>query len=327
MVRLVAGHPQLSLHSLAAGSNAGARLADIHPQFAADRDLGSRTFEPTVAAGLAGADLVFLALPHGQSAALVADLDPAQPVVDLGADFRLAEPSDWDRYYSGPYAGQWIYGLPELPGQRDAIAGSHRVANPGCYATAVQVGLAPLLVDDLVEPRDIIIVAASGTSGAGRAAKVHLLASEIAGSMTAYKVGGTHQHTPEIEQSLADVSGEVVQVNFTPMLAPMSRGILATMSVRTTASVADLRRSLTAAYDSEPFVVVLPEGQLPTTAATYGANTVQVQVVVDSRTGRATVITALDNLVKGAAGQAVQNANLVLGLAETAGLAAIGVAP
>lgn len=327
LIRLVAGHPDLALHSISAGSNAGARLSQVHPQFAGVADLAGLVFEATEAGTLRGADLVFTALPHGESAALVSQLDPAQPVIDLGADFRLAEPGDWERYYGGAHAGQWIYGLPELPSQRDAIAGSHRVANPGCYATAIQVGLAPLLVDDLVEPTDIIVVAASGTSGAGRSAKVHLLASEVAGSMSTYKVGGTHQHTPEIEQSLSDVSGERVQVNFTPMLAPMSRGILATMSVRTSATVDDLRRSLAAAYDAEPFVTLLPQGELPVTASTYGANAVHVQVVKDERTGRATVITALDNLVKGAAGQAVQNANLVLGLPETAGLSAIGVAP
>ena len=327
LIRLVAGHPDLDLHVIAAASNAGARLDDVHPQFAADADLGSRRFEPTHAHGLAGADLVFTAMPHGQSAALVAQLDPAQPVVDLGADFRLADPAQWERFYGGSYAGQWIYGLPELPGQRDAIAGSHRVANPGCYATAIQLGLAPLLVDDLVEPADIVVVAASGTSGAGRSAKTHLLASEVTGSMSTYKVGGTHQHTPEIEQSLMDVSGQRVQVSFTPMLAPMSRGILATMSVRTAAGAQDLRRSLEAAYASESFVVVLPEGQLPATASTYGANSAHIQVAMDERTGRATVITALDNLVKGAAGQAVQNANLVLGLPESAGLTVVGVAP
>jgi N-acetyl-gamma-glutamyl-phosphate reductase len=327
LVRLVVGHPDLTLHSLAAGSNAGARLAEIHPQFAADPDVGSRLLESTNAAALTGADLIFTALPHGHSAALVAELDPQQPVIDLGADFRLAHAADWERYYAGKHAGQWIYGLPELPGQREAIAASIRVANPGCYATALQIGLAPLLADDLVEPLDIIAVAASGTSGAGRSAAMHLMASEVMGSMSVYKVGGSHQHTPEIEQSLCDISGERVQINFTPMLAPMSRGILATASVRTAAGEDDLRNSLLAAYQHEPFVAVLPEGQLPTTSATHGANTVQVQIACDQRTGRATVITALDNLVKGAAGQAVQNANLVLGLAETAGLPRIGVAP
>ena len=217
--------------------------------------------------------------------------------------------------------------MPEIHGQRAKISGSTRIANPGCYATAIELGLAPLLAAGLVEATDIIVVAASGTSGAGRGAKVNLLNSEVAGSMSAYKVGGTHQHTPEIEQTLSHVAGVDVQINFTPMLAPMPRGILATMSVKTSAGGAELRKALVDYFAGEAFVTVLPDGQLPVTASTLGSNAVHIQVAKDDRTNRATVIVALDNLIKGAAGQAVQNANLICGFPETAGLSAIGIAP
>lgn len=327
LIRLVHAHPQLDLAAVAAGSNAGARLADVHPQFSAVPDLADKFFEATDAAALAAADLLFLALPHGESAAVVRQLPADTRVVDLGADFRLADAGQWERYYGGTHAGHWTYGLPEVAGLRSAVAASTRVANPGCYATAIQVGLAPLLSAGLADGSDVVVVAASGTSGAGRSAKVHLLASEVAGSMSTYKVGGTHQHTPEIEQTLSAVAGSQVRISFTPMLAPMSRGILATMSLRTDASEGDLRAVLADAYCDEPFIAVLPAGQLPVTASTYGSNAVHVQVAKDEHTGRATVITALDNLVKGAAGQALQNANIMLGFDETAGLPAMGVAP
>lgn len=327
LVRLVHGHPAFELRTIAAGGNAGASLPDVHPQFASVPELSRMIFLPTRADVLAHHDVVFMALPHGESAALTAELPASVRIVDLGADFRLVDPEQWARYYGGTHAGTWTYGLPELPGARSAVAASTRVANPGCYATAMQIGLAPLFDQDLAESGDVVVVAASGTSGAGRGAKVHLLASEVAGSMSTYKVGGTHQHTPEVEQSLSDIAGAPVTVNFTPMLAPMSRGILATMSVRTGAHADELRAAFAAAYDAEPFVTLLPEGQLPVTSSTYGSNCVHVQVVKDARTGRATVIAALDNLVKGAAGQALQNANLIFGLDETLGLPAIGVAP
>lgn len=327
LIRLVHGHPHLDIGSLAAGSNAGARVSEVHPQFAAVPDLADRLFVAADATTLALHDVVFLALPHGQSAALVAKLPDDVRVVDLGADFRLADPEQWERYYGGTHAGQWTYGLPEVGDLRAHIAESLRVANPGCYATAIQVGLAPVLVDDLADSGDIVVVAASGSSGAGRSALTRLLASEVVGSMTTYKIGGTHQHTPEIEQTLEQVSGSPVRVNFTPMLAPMSRGILATMSLRSSAGLAELRACLLNAYADEPFVHVLAEGEMPATAATYGSNAVHVQVVTDEHTGRATVVTALDNLVKGAAGQALQNANIMFGFPETTGLSAVGVAP
>jgi len=327
LIRIVHSHPDLNLGVIAAGSNAGASLATLHPQFSSVPELAHLVFSATEPAALAQSDLIFLALPHGESAELAAQLPATARIVDLGADFRLADSAAWEKYYGGTHAGQWTYGLPELHGVRAQIASATRIANPGCYATAIQLALAPLLADQIAQPDDVIVVAASGTSGAGRSARVNLLGSEVMGSMSPYKVGGTHQHTPEIEQPLSAIAGAPVQVNFTPMLAPMSRGILATVSVKTAASESQLRDSLTQYFAGEVFVTVLPVGQLPATSSTYGSNAVHIQVAKDDRMGRATVLVALDNLVKGAAGQAVQNANLMFGYDETAGLTSIGVAP
>jgi N-acetyl-gamma-glutamyl-phosphate reductase len=325
LLRLVLGHPGLGLGPVAAGTAAGRPVTALHPQLA---QLGGQVFAATEPGPLAEADLLFLALPHGESAALVAQLPAELPVVDLGADFRLASAVAWSTYYSGEHAGTWPYGLPELPGARAALAGATRVANPGCYATAISVALAPLLGAGMVEPSDVVVVAASGTSGAGRSVQPHLLASEVMGSMSPYKVGGTHQHTPEVEQALTAAAGTDVTLSFTPMLAPMPRGILATCTARLAGTTeAQLRDALHTAYDGEPFVHVLPAGTWPATAATAGSNSVHLQVAADSHSGRAVVVAALDNLVKGAAGQAVQNANLVLGLDETAGLPVNGTAP
>ena len=327
LIRIIHAHPFLELGAIAAGANAGASLAEVHPQFSSVPELASKVFVESTPAELANHDLVFLALPHGQSAQLISQLPDYVSIVDLGADFRLEDNKDWHTYYGGTYAGSWTYGIPEIHGQRAKISGSTRIANPGCYATAIELGLAPLLAAGLVDTNDIIVVAASGTSGAGRGAKVNLLNSEVAGSMSTYKVGGTHQHTPEIEQTLSHVAGVDVQINFTPMLAPMPRGILATMSIKTTVGGAELRKTLVDYFADEPFVTVLPDGQLPVTASTLGSNAVHIQVAKDDRTNRATVFVAFDNLIKGAAGQAVQNANLICGFPETAGLSAIGIAP
>jgi N-acetyl-gamma-glutamyl-phosphate reductase len=325
LLRLVLGHPGLGLGPVAARTAAGRPVTALHPQLP---QLAGQVFAATEPGPLAEADLLFLALPHGESAALVAQLPAELPVVDLGADFRLGSAAAWSAYYSGEHAGTWPYGLPELPGARAALAGATRVANPGCYATAISVALAPLLAAGLVEPSDVVVVAASGTSGAGRSVQPHLLASEVMGSMSPYKVGGTHQHTPEIEQALTAAAGTDVTLSFTPVLAPMPRGILATCTARLAGTTeAQLRGALHAAYDGEPFVHVLPVGAWPATAATAGSNSVHLQVAADPHSGRAVVVAALDNLVKGAAGQAVQNANLVLGLDETAGLTVNGTAP
>jgi len=325
LVRLLAAHPYIEVAVLAAGSSAGQRLGDLHPNLTSLADL--RLVE-TDAATLAQADVVFLALPHGQSAALVAQFPPDLTVVDLGADFRLHDAAAWQAYYGADHAGTWTYGLPELAGHRERIAASRTVANPGCYPTSVAVAMAPVLAAGLAGS-DVVVVAASGTSGAGRKASDSLLASQVTGSMSAYKAGGAHQHTPEMEQALSGAHGAPVTVSFTPMLAPMSRGILATCTAVAQAQVttADVRAVLLDAYAAEPFVRVLPQGQWPQTSSVYGTNAVHIQAAVDEHAGRVVVVSAIDNLGKGAAGQAVQNANLMLGLDERAGLTANGVAP
>ena len=316
LLRLIAGHPQLDLVAATAHAQAGVPLALVHPQLTGlDVPLGA-----TDAAALSDADLVFLALPHGESAALAAQLPSGLRIVDLGADFRLRDAAAWERYYGGRHAGTWTYGLPELSGQRAAIAASERVANTGCYAAAITLGLAPLIAAGVAEPDDVVVVASSGTSGAGRSAKVNLLGSEVIGDLTPYKVGA-HQHVPEIKQASGARS-----LSMTPVLAPMPRGILATITARWTGR-GDPRGVVREAYRDEPFVHVLPEGAWPHTAATAGSNSCHLQVTTDLDSGRIIVVSALDNLGKGAAGQAVQCANLMLGLPETAGLSAYGVAP
>jgi N-acetyl-gamma-glutamyl-phosphate reductase len=327
LLRLIGGHPDLELGPVTAAGNAGAPVTGVHPHLPA---LGDRSFEPLDPARLAAADLVFLALPHGETAEVGSALPAHIPVVDLSATFRLADSEAWSAYYRTPHAGRWCYGLPELPGARDGIRGAKRVAAPGCYATTAILALTPLLAAGLADPGDIVIVAASGTSGAGRAPSAALLATEVMGAMSAYQAGGTHRHTPEIEQALGGAAAGRPVVSFTPMLAPMPRGILATCTARLCnpgAPAPALRDALAAAYAGEPFVHVLPEGRWPTTAATLGSNGVHLQAAADSHAGRAVVVAALDNLGKGAAGQAIQAANLMLGLPETAGLTAQGLAP
>ena len=338
LLRLISGHPDLEIGPLSAGASAGMPVTDVHPHLPA---LAGRVFGPADPASLAAADLVFLALPNGESAAVAAALPGHVAVVDLSASFRLADPQAWARYYRTGHAGYWVYGLPELPGARGRISAAHRVASPGCYATAAILALAPLVATGLAEPQDIVIVAASGTSGAGRSPSAALLATEVMGAVSAYQVGGTHRHTPEIEQAVAGAAGARQggqaagdaarpSVSFTPMLAPMPRGILATCTARLAGAVPGtpaVRAALADAYAGEPFVHVLPEGHWPTTAATVGSNAVHLQAAADAHAGRAVVAAALDNLGKGAAGQAVQAANLMLGLPETAGLTAQGVAP
>jgi N-acetyl-gamma-glutamyl-phosphate reductase len=321
LLRLLAAHPDFEVVAATAHAQAGQPVTDLHPQLVSYSGL---SFAATTAGVLAGADLVFLALPHGASAALAAELPAHTRVVDLGADFRLADAAAWQRYYGGPHAGTWTYGLPELPGRRAAIATSDRVANTGCYAAAISLALAPLIAAGLVAAEDVVVVAASGTSGAGRTAKLSLLGSEVMADLSAYKVG-VHQHVPEILQATGART-----LSLTPVLAPMARGILATVTARPSVpglTVEQVRQALSDAYDGEPFVHLLPAGRQPHTAATFGSNSVHLQAELDASSGRVIVTSALDNLGKGAAGQAVQNANLMLGLAETTGLSADGVAP
>jgi len=334
VLRLLLGHPQVRIGAVTAHGSAGSLLGE-HQQHLVP--LAGRQLLPTTAETLAGHDVVVLALPHGASGPLAAELDADTLVVDVSADHRLVDPAAWDAFYAGPHPGTWPYGLPELPlagggRQRAALTGTRRVAVPGCYPTAVTLALAPGLVAGVVDPQDLVVVAASGTSGAGKATKTHLLGSEVMGSMTPYGVGGTHRHTPEVEQNLCAAGGlapGAVTVSFTPTLAPMSRGILATCTARLAdgASAATVREVWADCYADEPFVHLLPEGVWPRTADTLGSNSVHLQVTVDERAGRVVVVAAVDNLTKGTAGAAVQCTNLALGIPETTGLTAVGVAP
>ncbi|MFJ9666140.1 N-acetyl-gamma-glutamyl-phosphate reductase [Streptomyces sp. NPDC101219] len=325
LLRLLLAHPGVEIGALTGNSNAGQPLGALQPHL---RPLAGRILEPTTAEVLAGHDVVFLALPHGQSAAVAEQLGPDVLVIDMGADFRLSDAADWERFYGSPHAGTWPYGLPELPGRRAALEGSRRIAVPGCYPTAVSLALYPAYAAGLAEA-EAVIVAASGTSGAGKALKPHLLGSEVMGSMSPYGVGGGHRHTPEMIQNLSAAAGERVTVSFTPTLAPMPRGILATCTAAARPGVgADaVRAAYEKAYADEPFVDLLPEGQWPATASVYGSNTVAVQVAHDADAGRIIAIAAIDNLTKGTAGGAVQSMNIALGLDETTGLTTIGVAP
>ncbi|MGA5652995.1 N-acetyl-gamma-glutamyl-phosphate reductase [Streptomyces seoulensis] len=325
LLRLLLGHAGVEVGTLTGHSSAGRRLGELQPQLA---PLADRVLAETTAEALAGHDVVFLALPHGQSAAVAEQFGPDVLVIDLGADFRLTDPADWERFYGSPHAGTWPYGLPELPGARAALEGTKRIAVPGCYPTAVSLALFPAYDAGITEP-EAVIVAASGTSGAGKAPKAHLLGSEVMGSMTPYGVGGGHRHTPEMIQNLSAAAGERVSVSFTPTLAPMPRGILATCSARARAGVTaeTVRAVYEKAYADEPYLRLLPEGQWPATGAVSGSNAVQVQVALDTETHRVIVISAIDNLTKGTAGGAVQSMNIALGLDETTGLSTIGVAP
>lgn len=328
ILRLLLGHPgyadgRLGIGALTAAASAGTTLGEHHPHLL---PLAQRVLADTTLDVLAGHDVVFLALPHGHSAALAEQLGPDTLVVDCGADFRLTDPAAWERFYGSAHAGSWPYGLPELPGGRDALRSTTRVAVPGCYPTAALLALLPAVAADLVEPA-VTVVAVSGTSGAGRAAKVDLLGSEVIGSARAYSVGGTHRHTPEIAQGLRAVTARDVTVSFTPVLIPTSRGILATCTARTSATAAEIRAAYEKAYGDEPFVHLLPEGQLPKTGAVIGSNAAQIAVAVDADAGVLVALCAIDNLVKGTGGAAVQSMNLALGWPETEGLSIVGVAP
>ena len=331
VVRLLLQHPELEVGALTASANAGQPLGSVHAHLT---PLADRLLDDTTPEVLAGHDAVVLALPHGHSAAIAAQLGDVV-VVDCGADFRLSDPAAWTAFYDTPYAGSWPYGLPELPTrsgpQRAHLAGERHIAVPGCYPTAVSLALAPGLAAGVVEPDDITVVAASGTSGAGRSLKPHLLGAEVMGAMSPYGVGGVHRHTPEIEQNLSAAAGGAgpVTVSFTPTLAPMPRGILATCTarVRPRTTPAAVREAWATAYADEPFVHLLPEGRWPSTGSVLGSNSVHVQLVLDERVGRVVVVAAVDNLTKGTAGAAVQCLNIALGLPETTGLPVAGVAP
>ena len=332
LLRLVSQHPDLEVTTVTAFQNAGQPLAAVQPHL---RSLAHLTLRETTAEVLAGADVVFLALPHGASGALTALLPDDVLVVDCGADHRLTDPAAWAQFYGGEYFGAWNYGLPELitgpngERQREQLVGATRIAVPGCNVTAITLGLAPGIAAGVIEAHDLVTVLAVGTSGAGKSLKTELLASEVVGSASAYQVGGIHRHNPEIVQNLSAAGGAGVTISFTPVLVPMSRGILATSTARLAAGVTEreVRGAWESAYADEPFVHVLPAGQFPKSGDTTGANTALIGLAVDERAGRVVAISAIDNLVKGTAGAAIQSANIALGLPETTGLPVNGVAP
>ena len=336
LLRLLAAHPDFEITTVTAFQNAGQPLLATQPHL---RSLAHLTLQETTPEVLSGADVVFLALPHGKSGEVTAHLPDDVLVIDCGADHRLTDPTAWAEFYGGDYFGAWSYGLPELllgggqhggaSRQRDNLVGATRIAVPGCNVTAITLGLAPGIAAGVVESHDLVSVLAVGTSGAGKSLKTELLASEIAGSASAYQVGGVHRHNPEIVQNLTAAGGVGVSISFTPVLVPMSRGILATSTARLAPGVSarDVREAWESAYAGEPFVQLLPAGRFPKSGDTTGANTALIGVTVDERVGRVVAVSAIDNLVKGTAGAAIQSANLALGIAETTGLPVNGVAP
>src|SRR6478735_3217501 len=325
VLRLLLAHPDVEIGALTGGSNAGERLGVLQPHLV---PLADRVLDETSVETLGGHDVVFLALPHGQSGAVAEQLGEDTVVIDCGADFRLTDPALWEKFYGSAHAGSWPYGLPELPGQRELLEGARRIAVPGCYPTVSTLALAPAVAAGIVHADDLVVVAASGTSGAGKAPKPNLLGSEVMGSASAYGVG-THRHTPEIIQNLSGLTEDAVRVSFTPVLVPMPRGILATASASVCEGVTvdDVRATYEKAYADEPFVHLLPDGLWPATKSVTGSNSVHLQVTLDEAAGRVVAVGAVDNLAKGTGGAAVQCMNLALGLAEQTGLSTVGLAP
>ncbi|OHO33998.1 N-acetyl-gamma-glutamyl-phosphate reductase [Corynebacterium sp. HMSC034B08] len=330
ILRLLLGHPaylagSLQIGALTGASNAGQQVGNLMPHLP---ELADRVIEPTTIDVLAGHDVVFLGLPHGHSAEIGQALGEDVVVIDCAADFRLRDAEQWKRFYGSEHAGSWPYGLPELPGQRAALQGANRVAVPGCFPTGATLAAWPALEAGLVEP-DLTIVAITGVSGAGKKANVDLLGAETMGSLKAYGVGGTHRHTPEIQQSLESVAGTSVAVSFTPVLAPLPRGILTTVTAPLVQGVTAeaVNSAYEQAYQGEQFVRLLPAGSQPQTQHVVGANMCAVQVEVDEHAGKLVATSAIDNLTKGTGGAAVQCMNLALGWDEGAGLSRAAVAP
>lgn len=321
LLRLLSKHPNFQTTYISAGSNAGELITSIHPHLT---QFQHQKFEETTPARINECELVFIALPHGESAKLVGKIDLSVKIVDLGADFRLSDSQQWIKYYGGEYAGKWHYGLPELVGL-ESYKGVTRVANPGCYATAISLAVTPAI--EYVDQSDIVVVAASGTTGAGRSAKINLLGSEVMGNLTSYKFGGVHQHTPEIEECISVISNKVVKISFTPILAPLPRGILATVTIKLNGelNIETLRNAFEKFYKDCKFVKLLPAGSMPMTSSVFGSNSAHIQIAVDTHTNRLIVSCAIDNLGKGAAGQAIQNANIISGFPDELGLDQVGV--
>jgi N-acetyl-gamma-glutamyl-phosphate reductase len=322
LMRLIADHPELELRTVSAVSNVGQKVSDLHPANSTHREF---EFVETTPENLQGHDVVFLAMPHTKSAEVASWLTQTKLVLDCGADFRLQDPEAWKKFYGTEHAGAWSYGLPELTladggKQRGRLRNTTRIAVPGCNVTAITLALAPALTAGLIEPTDIVSVLSVGTSGAGRNVAVELQSKE--GSSNAYGVGGIHRHTPEIEQNLSLAAGAKVSVAFTPVLVPMFRGILAVNTAKATASLNldSLRAVYLDAYGDEPFIDVLPEGEFPTTGSVAMTNSASIGLAIDEHAGRVVIVSAIDNLVKGTAGGAIQSLNLALGFSETLGL-------
>ncbi|MEO2135816.1 N-acetyl-gamma-glutamyl-phosphate reductase [Microbacterium sp.] len=332
ILRLLAAHPDVHIRTVTAHSNAGDALIQHQPHL---RSLADLTLQPTTPEVLAGHDVVFLALPHGQSGQYTDALADTPLVIDAGADHRLISPAAWDAFYGGAFHEPWTYGVPELivgaggQKQREHLVGASRIAAPGCNASTVALSLVPGVAAGVIDARDIVSVLAVGPSGAGKSLKTNLLASEILGTANPYAVGGTHRHIPEIQQALTAAGASEARISFTPVLVPMARGILATSTAPIADGVTDaeIRSAWESAYGGETFVHLLPEGQFPRTADVLGANTALVGLAVDRAANRVVVVTAVDNLVKGTAGAAIQSMNIALGLPEATGLTVNGVAP
>jgi N-acetyl-gamma-glutamyl-phosphate reductase len=322
LLRLLAIHPEFEVSAITAHSNAGEEITSIHPQL---QSYSGRKFSAFLPSDFTSCELIFLALPHGESAKVISQLPATSKIVDLGADYRLESADAWAQYYGGEYAGSWTYGLADIEPYKTLISQSTKIANPGCYATSIALGAAP--ASTITDLSDLVVVAASGTTGAGRSAKINLIASEVSGSLTSYKFGGVHQHTPEIEQALTKISGVDAKISFTPILAPMPRGILSTITAKLTKKISteEVHALYSQYFAQSQFVTVLPMGTMPKTAALTGSNHVQIQVAVDEHTARLVVSVAIDNLGKGAAAQAIQSANLMCGIDEATGLGFDGI--
>lgn len=330
VLRLLLSHPkylsgELTIGALTGHSNAGEKVSALMPQLP---QLADRIIEETTPEVLAGHDVVFLGLPHGHSAAIGKALGDDSIVIDCAADFRLKNKQDWDKFYGGEHAGSWPYGIPELPGHREEISASNRVAVPGCFPTTITLGALPAVATGLIEPQ-LSAIAITGVSGAGKKASVPLIGAETMGNLRAYNPGGVHRHTPEIVQNLGEVTSEDVVVSFTPVLAPLTRGILATITAPLKPGIdqAAVTKAYQEYFAAEPFCHVLPEGQQPETQNVVGSNMVHIQAHVDEGAQRLVITAALDNLTKGTAGAAVQCMNLTLGWDEVSGLPQAGVAP
>ncbi|AEG83732.1 N-acetyl-gamma-glutamyl-phosphate reductase [Corynebacterium ulcerans] len=330
ILRLLLNHPryasgELEIGTLTGASTAGESLGKLMPHLP---ELADRVVQPTTPENLAGHDVVFLALPHGHSAKIAKECEDSCVIIDCAADFRLHNQSDWDHYYGGNYAGSWTYGIPEMPGHREHIRGARKVAVPGCFPTGATLALWPAIKMGLVKP-DISIVSVTGVSGGGKKPAVGLLGAETMGSLSAYNVAGSHRHTPEIVQNLSEYSSSPVSVSFTPILAPLPRGILTTAiaPIAPGVSHSDVYNAYVSSYESEPFVQVLPPGIQPQTQSVVGSNMCHIQVAVDSAAEKLIVTSAIDNLTKGTGGAAVQCMNIILGWDEASGLPRTGTAP